>query len=355
MANTLFTDRLFVSRLTPYVDRMIQKGPDLWNLRCPLCGDSKTNKRKARGYIFAGTDALLYKCHRCQANPPFGAFLKAVNPQLHAEYLMELFSKNAPAKGSARTKAPPPFVPPNKAEAVTEFTSHLATHLAHLDRLDQADAGHPAKRLLVERGIPSRFFSKLFYTPSYTDWLAEVYPEKAKDLNIPHEKTGRIVMPAYLPNKEPYAFTARAVGQVEPRLRYMTINETTRPLIFGLDEFDPTKRCYITEGYIDSMFLPNALASAGTNAHKLYASQQIDSVTIFDNEPRSPNITRLMSEAIKAGVKVFFWPPKAMGSKDINELVQKYHYTQDELVDMIERNSFAGLQAENRLAFWRKS
>ena len=40
-------------------------GRNVWRFSCPLCGDSKKNKTKARGFLFAKGDVIFYKCHNC--------------------------------------------------------------------------------------------------------------------------------------------------------------------------------------------------------------------------------------------------------------------------------------------------
>jgi len=42
----------FMRRLAPQLEQFKEKGNHLFNFRCPYCGDSKTSKVKARGYVF---------------------------------------------------------------------------------------------------------------------------------------------------------------------------------------------------------------------------------------------------------------------------------------------------------------
>ena len=56
---------------------------DLYNFRCPLCGDSKKHKNKARGYIYPLKSDMNYKCHNCGASSTFSNFLKQIDTTLH--------------------------------------------------------------------------------------------------------------------------------------------------------------------------------------------------------------------------------------------------------------------------------
>ena len=67
--------RIVGSRL----DKFKEKKPDLYNFRCPYCGDSKKHKSKARGYLFAKGQDLIFKCHNCGVGQSLGNFINRVN------------------------------------------------------------------------------------------------------------------------------------------------------------------------------------------------------------------------------------------------------------------------------------
>ena len=52
------------------------------NFRCPYCGDSRTSKKKARGYLYQQNDDWLYKCHNCGIARRLSGFLKDHAPDL---------------------------------------------------------------------------------------------------------------------------------------------------------------------------------------------------------------------------------------------------------------------------------
>ena len=41
---------------------------DLYNFRCPICGDSQKHKNKARGYMYPVKADMNFKCHNCGAS-----------------------------------------------------------------------------------------------------------------------------------------------------------------------------------------------------------------------------------------------------------------------------------------------
>ena len=45
-----------------------------YNFRCPICGDSKKNKSKTRGYLYAVKANTNFKCHNCGASMSLTTF-----------------------------------------------------------------------------------------------------------------------------------------------------------------------------------------------------------------------------------------------------------------------------------------
>ncbi len=68
--------------------------PNLYNFRCPICGDSQKHKNKARGYLYAVKADVNFRCHNCGASMTFSNFLKELDPAIHKQYVFERFKKN---------------------------------------------------------------------------------------------------------------------------------------------------------------------------------------------------------------------------------------------------------------------
>ena len=99
---SVFIDRSFLLRVQPKLHRFSQKKEDLYNFRCPLCGDSQKNKTKARGFIYRKQNDYFYMCHNCGASTSFYNFLEKVDPNLIKEYALERYKD----QGRANTPAP---------------------------------------------------------------------------------------------------------------------------------------------------------------------------------------------------------------------------------------------------------
>ena len=78
----LFVDVKFASMLGPRLRNFKQKKDYLWNYSCPVCGDSSTNKLRARGFIYKAKSDLFVKCHNCGYGTNIGNFIKFLNVRI---------------------------------------------------------------------------------------------------------------------------------------------------------------------------------------------------------------------------------------------------------------------------------
>ena len=83
---SIIIDRKYISQISSRLDRFAQKKDSLYNFRCPLCGDSKKNLNKARGFLYVGKRGFNYKCHNCGIGHTFGTFLKQIDDILFRKY-----------------------------------------------------------------------------------------------------------------------------------------------------------------------------------------------------------------------------------------------------------------------------
>ncbi len=69
-------DSKYINLVSARLDKFKRVKPNLYNFRCPLCGDSQKHKNKARGYFYQVKTNTNYKCHNCGASMSFNNFLK---------------------------------------------------------------------------------------------------------------------------------------------------------------------------------------------------------------------------------------------------------------------------------------
>lgn len=345
---SLYIDLKYVNLISCHFEKFSRKGNNLFNVRCPLCGDSQTKKTKMRGYIYQNKQRLAYKCHNCNVSTWLGAIIKHLTPNLYKEYLLETFKDNRPdATRMGHLLENPGFFDTNKVTTSMRFGTIDPVIYQHAEKISDLPQDHYCRQYIKKRGIPQEFWNKLYFTKSYRDFLDEIAPKHGKTI----KDEPRLVIPFYDAYGAVVAVSGRALD--DSTLRYITVRTTedATKLVYGLERVDQSKVVYITEGPFDSLFLENAVASGDANliltAKQLSAAQII---LIFDNEPRSPEIGKQMEKAIKLGYSVVIWP-EFVKEKDINAMILAGRWPKD----IIKGCTFSGLTALTHLAHWKKT
>ena len=328
-------DKKYAGILSPRLERFSVKrsNPYLANFRCPVCGDSQKNKWKARGYMFSKSGGLFYKCHNCNYSSSLGNLIKYMDQHLYKQYVFERFQEGGHHRQShANVENVFDFSPP-------KFVKNP------LNDLCTSAKGSIAELYLEERMIPKHMWERLFFIDDVSK--LEALSEKYEGRIIGNE--GRLVIPFYNKSRELIGVTCRALG--DERLRYVTIRvREDEPMIYNLDQIHDG-RVYVTEGPIDSMFLPNAVAVGNSDLaaiDKVLPKENV--VLVFDNQPRNPQLLDQMLQAGELGYKVVVWPSR-LPYKDINEMVIN---GVDNIQKIIDNNTFGGLELIFKISDWRK-
>jgi len=330
---SVFVDRSFLLRIAAKLKRFHRKNDDLFNFRCPLCGDSQKNPTKSRGYVYRKKDDYFYMCHNCGASTTFYNFLRQVDPSLTNEYLLERYKNTEHTYDKPDT---PVFVKP-------VFKKGLA-----LPQLNHLPDDHIAKRYVLDRKIPERYFPQLYYTEDFAEFVKSMGVEK----NL-HPNEQRLIIPFHDREGNLTGFQGRALD--DSKIRYITIKlveDVSR--VFGLADVNLEEPVYVFEGPIDSMFIPNSIAIASSNLES--ALEFVDkphAILVFDNEPKNKEILKLMEHAIDNHFNVVIWPPILEEYKDINDMVLG-DFDVEELHDILETNTFNNLRAKLEFMNWKK-
>ena len=91
MMSNMYIEQKDLSYVSSKLRNFKRNNTTLSNFSCPYCGDSQTNKTKARGYIFAKGNNLIYKCHNCGVGAGFKNFLKYLDSRVYNEYILERY------------------------------------------------------------------------------------------------------------------------------------------------------------------------------------------------------------------------------------------------------------------------
>ena len=333
---SLYTDQKYVGLISPRLELFKQVRQNLWNSRCPICGDSQKNRSKKRLYIYAKKQDLFVKCHNCGFGSNLGNFIKQLDPHLHSQYIVERYK--AGETGQRKSKEPEfHFEKPKFKPQPTKI---------NLPSIGELDKEHFARKYFESRKIPESFKDKVYFAEDFKEWAQSV--SKIDYSNLGKEEP-RMVIPFFDMEGKLIAAQGRALGKNE--LRYITVKVEEDSLkIYGLDRWNPEEHTYIVEGPIDSMFLPNCLAVAGGDL-LTYNGDKEKTTLIFDNEPRNIHTIKKIMDSISKGWSVVIWS-KERKFKDINDLIISGLST-DEILDMINTRTMKGLEADWAAREWR--
>jgi len=176
-------------------------------------------------------------------------------------------------------------------------------------------------------------------------------PGKFDEETLQRDET-RLLIPFIDKNKNVHAYQGRAVG--ESKVKYITIVlDDAVPKVYGLDTVDFNKTVYVMEGPIDSMFIPNSIATAGGDlASAIHSFPKQGMVVVYDNEPRSKETIKKLDKAILNGYNVCIWPDN-LEHKDVNDMVLA-GLSSDFIKHIIDKNTYKDLAAKMALSKWSK-
>jgi transcription elongation factor Elf1 len=326
-----FVDVRFINLISTRLPKFKRVKPDLYNFRCPICGDSEKTKNKARGYLYGVKNNTNYKCHNCGLSLSFNNFLKQFDADLHKEYTLEKFKEGhtrGTGKGNSFVADKPKF----------EFKKPEFKKIAKVN-LPKASSNPEAKKYLESRMIDP---DKFYYTDTFKKWTNSMV-HTFDDLKYDEP---RIIIPLIYNNKL-VGYQGRSLGR--SKVKYITIMlDDDVPKIYGFDGVKKDETVYVTEGPFDSTFIRNSIALCGADGD--IAKWGIsDCVWIYDNEPRNKEIVSRIEHIIDRGERVVIWP-SSVTLKDINDMVLSGLDVQN----LIECNTYTGLQAKLKFTSWKK-
>ena len=318
-------DSKYIGLVSSRLQKFKRVKADLFNFRCPICGDSQKHKNKARGYFYQVKTNTNYKCHNCGASMSFNNFLKQIDSTLHKQYTMEKFKEGFTGRN---------FV---VDEPKLEFTKPIFRKKIDLPRASEVPI---AKNYLEKRNLDA---SQFYFAAKFKEWTNT---QKHTFDTIGRDES-RIIIPMYDTDKNLIGFQGRSLGPNS--VKYITVMlQDEAPKLFGLDKIDDTKPIYITEGPFDSTFLENSVAMCGSDLD-IGSFGWSSYIWVFDNEPRNREINNRISKVIDRGEKVVIWPSNIL-EKDINDMILSGHNVKS----IVESNTYSSLQAKIKFNNWKK-
>ena len=318
-------DSKYIGLVSSRLQKFKRVKADLYNFRCPICGDSQRNKNKARGYIYPVKNNTNFKCHNCGASLSLNNFLKKLDPSLHKQYTLEKFKEGHTGKNFVVDEPKFVFEKP-------KFTRKLD--------LPKASENPYAKEYLEERKLnPEKFY----FTDKFKEWTNT----KKQTFDSTYRDEPRIIIPMYDRDKNLIGFQGRSLTHNSVKYITVMLNDDS-PKLYGLESIDEEKPIYIVEGPFDSTFVENAVAMCGSDVD-IRSLGWGDHIWVLDNEPRNREIVNRIAKLIDRGEKVVIWPNEIV-EKDINDMIISGH----NVIDVIKSNTYKDLQAKIKFNTWKK-
>ena len=145
-------DSKYIGLVSSRLQKFKRVKADLFNFRCPICGDSQKHKNKARGYFYQVKTNTNYKCHNCGASMSFNNFLKQIDSTLHKQYTMEKFKEGFTGRN---------FV---VDEPKLEFTKPIFRKKIDLPRASEVPV---ARNYLEKRNLDA---SQFYFAAKFKEW-----------------------------------------------------------------------------------------------------------------------------------------------------------------------------------------
>ena len=343
MSSNLYYELQYVPLISYRLERFRRTARNKWSFRCPICGDSKKSQRRARGSIYEFEGKLRYGCYNCGASLSFISFLKDLEPALYSQLLSDIYTDTRHESEEEDLE----WLKTLSYSTIPKKTSP-AISTKYATPIIRLKSKHAAVCYLKERHIPEDKWPYLYFTRTFEAFCGQ--PQ--------YREEPRIVFPCLDRSKTMFFAQGRLLPDHQG-IRYKGYRVFgDLPTAFGVDRVDPETRIFVTEGPIDSLFLPNSLAICSFRLYRIAdileqhgLKVSVSKITlVFDNERRNPDIVNAMTHAAEMGFKVCVWPDN-IPEKDINDMVLGGRM---DYLSIIEDNSLSGVEALLKIGLWRR-
>jgi hypothetical protein len=334
-----FHESKYLLLLSQQLEGFKQVRENVYNFRCPFCGDSKKTKFKSRGYVYPNKDGRgRFKCHNCGDSRGIPDLLKELSPNLYHQYKMESFhSTNKSQYTSVKVKT------------VTKTVSVADEVIKHFRPLSQAnnEVVDYAKR----RKIPQKFFPYLYSANSLNDITKYIpYYSHTQFPNFPV-----LMIPFFTWDRNFDYIVCRTIDPDRKDFRFTTLEIISGGLkIWGLPFINWEKDILVFEGAIDAMFAKNSLAFGSASNYEaerwlLTKKSKEEICYCFDNDySKNPEVKKIVEAKIESGFRVLMYN-KEFKWKDLNEAAMKGNWTQQQIQEYINKRTFHNLRARLEL------
>lgn len=276
------------------------------HVRCPICGDSKKNSRKKRGYFYL--ESCSFHCFNCGVSMSGMKLLESIAGQDFEDIRQEYYRMKMKNGGNLSSQIDVGLDQNNQLSGLAYLNSlHTAIKPEWRNPLTEAATEYLENRKVLE-------------APYLKGKLYSVFDK---------EKNEYILIPWKINGVDAY-YQINDFEHHDSLGRKYIFPAKKDKLVYGLDNIDlsfPYIICF--EGVYDSLFIPNAVAIGGKSLTKLqheiiskrYPSHQI--VLSYDNDEAGMLAMAKQIKQHPAEFKYFKWFNYGTEEKDINDFILK--------------------------------
>ena len=322
---------------------------DAITLRCPYCGDSQKNRRKKRGYILNISSNPYFFCHNCDITKHIEQFIKDQDYSIYSDYMDE--KRKYDVQNFKLKKEPQNIV----ITSIKEKQEYNNVFSKYLYTIEECKAENEVKQYLKKRRIPEKHFNKIYYfNGNIYKLFGKIFNSdkwKEKEDNKYIQSKG-VVVPFINRFNENIGLGFRMINN---KNRFINLfNDYKDQFFLGEEKCDFNKPVYVVEGMLDKLTFRDdsqVLCMTSANSRLNYVKQLTDNkVTyIFDYEYMNKQIYKRSEDAIKEGHNLFLWNSNMYKGKDINDLKKDHDKTDQEILDIIQQNTYNGFTASMML------
>jgi len=294
---------------------------------CPTCHEGKSWKKKSRLNYIPNKDMIhCFNCNRTWSPTNWimeqsgKKFFEIIEEAKEYNFDISELESNDPLKENIN----PNILPQDSINLFnSEQTNYYRNNKVVVDALKYLNS----RRLTTAINKPKAFYISL------TDYIHK----------------NRLVIPFYDIHNKIIWYQTRALYKKDEvdRPKYLSKMDSEKS-VYNIDNINPQlDYIFIFEGPIDSMFVQNGVAMAGLNLSETQTKQMQryplhQKIWVLDNEfDTNENVKDSMNRLLERGERVFIWPKKYKGIKDINSLCVKVN--KDSISpDFFIKNSYEG-------------
>lgn len=280
---------------------------DRLSMACPICGDSHTDNTQKRGHLFLNN--LYYKCYNENCRSTFTQLCKdyeiAIDPNIKLELInyidtnFQKYQQNDDEWFNGKFE---------KLIKLDDLQEWFDSGEGPLHSFKPVQFGSKVYTYLLNRGIPDKTIIDSFYEGIKTNgkWHEPhiVFLNKMGDKVIGMQERN-------LESGLKRRFKIWTFKEVYEQVYQIKLDDIEAisynklSYLFNILNINFESEITIFEGYIDSIFMPNAIGAVGINTdYSFLVNNDLDIRFFFDND----NIGKRKShEWLKKGFKVFLW------------------------------------------------